>query len=366
MGFDSEKGPPLFAVIMAGGSGQRFWPISRAESPKQIIGLLGEKSLLRRAFERIEPLTGLERTIIVTNQSIAQRVAQELPELPSRNILAEPLKKNTAPCICLAAKLIKMLNPDAVMVAMPADHFIGDEEGFRKIVKAAAQFAQKSGLLITLGIKPTRPETGYGYIKVGPKIGETDVGGVFGVDEFAEKPPLKRAKAYVESGKYLWNSGVFIWRAATVFEEMSKYLPDIMEKFSSIEKALGSQNEARAIYDVYSSIEGISIDYGVMEKSKNVAVIPCELSWCDVGSWGSLGEILGADELGNVCVGPNVMIDSRGCVIFSPNKLVTTIGLEDIVVVVAPDAVLVCLKEKAQEIRKIVERLNEMGLEEHI
>lgn len=366
MASDPESSLALFAVIMAGGSGQRFWPISRAESPKQLIGLLGEKSLLRRSFDRIRPLTGLERIIVVTNQSIAQSVARELPELPARSILAEPIKKNTAPCILLAAILIKKLSQDAVMAAMPADHYIGDEEGFRSVVKAAAHFAQSEDHLITLGIRPTRPETGYGYIKVGRKIGETKAGSLFRADEFTEKPSFERARAYVESGKYLWNSGVFIWRVGAILEEMSKYLPELAEKFSSIESALGSENEAQAIYDAYSSIKGISVDFGVMEKSKKVAVIPCELSWHDVGSWRSLGEMLAGDEAGNVCVGPNINIDSHGCVIYSPDKLVATIGLRDIVIVVAPDAVLVCPKEKDQEIRKIVERLKEKGLEEHV
>ena len=353
----------MYIVILAGGSGTRFWPLSRTARPKQLISITGDRSMLQRTVERVLPLKP-KRILIITNMIQAEETERQLAQyrkIPI-DVIAEPSGKNTAPAIGLAATIIAAHDPEGVMVVLPADHFIKDERALQQTLVDAAHAARK-GYLVTLGIVPSRPETGYGYIEADMELRGS---GPFPVRRFVEKPPLDEAVRYLDAGNFFWNSGMFIWRADTILAEIRAYLPELAEQLSRITFTndvweLSDLDEQIAA--VYASVANVSIDYGVMEKSSRVQVVPVEMGWSDVGSWSSLPEVVEADDSGTVCVNAHghVSLDSSGCLIYVDGKVIATIGVHNLIVVSTPDALLICDRERAQDVKKVVEELGRRG-----
>ena len=355
----------FYCVIMAGGSGTRFWPLSTKKHPKQFLNIGWEKSLLEMTAERAFMLTNPERTIISTVKKYVDKIHSTLPEIPVQNILLEPIGRNTAPCIGLAALTISQINPDGIMVILPADHFIGDSQRFIWTLKAACSAASEDHL-VTIGIKPSKPETGYGYIQRGQLNSQKGGFGVFEVKRFVEKPNLEKAKEYLASGEYFWNAGIFAFKAKKILKEISIHLPDLYDGLMKINESLGSPLEEKVTKEVFESLEGVSIDYGIMEKAENIKMLQGDFDWTDLGSWAAIPEVLESDENGNCILGKSKLMNSKNCVVYSPDKLVTIMGMDDIIVVNAPNAILVCPKSKAQDIKKIVNELKDEDGEEYL
>jgi len=352
----------LYAAILAGGIGSRFWPLSRETTPKQLLKVVGDESLLKSTIKRLNPLIPADRVIIVTNARQAEiirlHLSYEDAKALSPGYVIEPTGKNTAAAIALAAFDLYRKDPDAVMAVLPADHVIEDGRPFRTALKAALQ-AARDGHLVTFGIVPDRPETGYGYIKASARaFRKIDTFGVRTVEKFVEKPDIKRARQYLKLGGYYWNSGIFIWKASRILEEIKNYLP---ETFDSLEKCIEPESLAAA----YKGLRDISIDHGILEKARDVVVIPANFPWSDMGSWSSFGEILKPDNDGNIVRGRVVDIGSKNSVIFGSDRAVATIGLKDMIIVDTPDATLVCPKERAQEVKEVVNILKKKGFIEH-
>jgi len=353
----------MYIVILAGGSGTRFWPLSRTARPKQLISITGDRTMLQRTVERVLPLKP-KRILVITNLVQAEETERQLAhyrKVPI-DVIAEPLAKNTAPAIGLAATIIAAHDPEGVMVVLPADHFIRDEQALQQALQDAAHSA-RNGYLATLGIMPSRPETGYGYIEADMELRGS---GPFPVRRFVEKPPLEEALRYLEEGNFFWNSGMFIWRADTILSEIDAYLPELAGQLSRItfsNDVWELSDLEQQIETVYASVASVSIDYGVMERSSRVQVVPVEMGWSDVGSWSSLPEVVAADESGTVCVNAagHVSLDSSGCLIYVDGKVVATVGVHDLIVVSTPDALLICDRERAQDVKKVVEELGQRG-----
>lgn len=351
----------LYAAILAGGIGSRFWPMSRESTPKQLLKVIGDESLLKATLARLKPVVPMDRTSIITNTKQAELIRQHLgcglkEKLPG--FVIEPFGMNTAPAIGLAAMRLYEADPEAVMAILPADHLIEDAKPFRDALKAAAQ-AAKEGFLVTFGIVPDCPETGYGYIKSGSRT-VMKAGGlpIRNVERFVEKPDLKRAKKYLREGGYYWNSGIFVWKAARILEEIKKHLP-------GLDKALKDIKSGDDINKAYKTAEAISIDHGILEKAGRVAVIPARFPWSDVGSWSSFAGILQPDGSGNIIKGRSIDIGSKGSIILGCDRVVATIGLEGMIVVDTPDATLICPKSRAQEVKDVVSLLKKKGFVEH-
>jgi len=331
------------AVIMAGGKGERFWPLSRDQFPKQLLSLAGKKSLLQETVERIEPFIPAQDILVVTRSPLGAIVSRQLPQVPRKNIISEPVGRNTAPCIGLATKMIR---GEAVMVVLPADHMIKPQGKFLDILKKGVALARETENLITIGIKPTYPATGYGYIEVEERDSRS---GAYRVKRFVEKPDEKRAQKFLDSGRFFWNSGMFAWRKSIILKAMETHMPSLyygLEKISS-----------RNIRKLYSRFPNISIDYGIMEKAKNILVIPANFSWEDLGSWETLEKFLSRDENKNAIMGRVSTIDSRNCIMVNRKGLLSTIGVSDLVVISTEDATLVFPKGKGQEVKRLVEKL---------
>lgn len=344
----------IYAVIMAGGVGSRFWPRSKERKPKQLIRIFGNNTMIQDTVKRLDGLVEKKNIFIITNKIQKPRVIEQLQEIPQENIIDEPFGKNTAACIGLASILIKAKNPDAVVLTLPSDHLIKEEEEFRKCLFNAAKFANKTNGLMTIGIKPTRPETGYGYIQFDEKEIENNI---YKVLTFAEKPNLNTAKSFMEAGDFLWNSGIFIWRVDAILNAIRKYLPDLFEGLKHLENTIGTQDFEKELVNVYGQLKSISIDYGVMEKADNVYLTKAEFYWNDVGSWQAVYEISEKNEDGNAITGDVYTENSYNSFIFSPKKFVATIGIEDLIIINTNDALLVCHRDKAQDVRQVVEYL---------
>lgn len=345
----------MFALILAGGAGTRLWPRSRASLPKQLLALTGGDTMMQMTVKRILPLVPVENIFVATNREYGPLIKQQLPNLLPANIIEEPSGKNTAPCIGLAAALMRQLDPEAVMASLHADHFIADEESFRQALLAAAEVARQ-GYLVTLGITPDKPETGYGYIQRGPKLGSYNSHPVYQVSRFLEKPDLATAQRFVAGGEYYWNSGIFIWQISTLLDAFCQHMPEFYRQLGQMEQAL---NSGQMIDPIWQQIKSMSIDVGIMEKAAKVAVVPVNFGWNDVGSWVAIHEINQKDENGNVSLGgEHLAFDTRGTLVQGDNgRLIATIGLEDIVIVDTEDALLVCARDKVQDIKKVVEWL---------
>jgi mannose-1-phosphate guanylyltransferase len=342
---------------MAGGRGTRFWPASRESLPKQFLTAVGRESLLRQTAQRLFPLSGPERTWVVTNAAHVEVAMRELPELSVHTLVGEPAGRNTAPCIALAALLALREDQDAVMLIAPADHWIGDEEAFRRTARTAIDFAEQHDALVTFGIAPASPETGYGYIEAGEEVAK----GVHRVARFTEKPNRKTAEQFVASGRHFWNSGIFVWKASVVLEEMRQHGPEIVR---GCEKITALPDFGEAIREHYSALPSISIDYALLEKSDRVYVVPARFPWSDIGSWDALASLLPQDAQGNATQGDSLFLETKGSFVRSSGRLVAVLGVEDLIVVDTPDALLVCPKDRAQDVKKIVEELERRGRKE--
>ncbi len=353
----------LYGIIMAGGSGTRFWPESRKQKPKQLLRIISDKTMVRETAERILPEIPFDRIMIVTSEDYSDQIKKEIPELSETMIVAEPRGRNTAPCIALAAYKIFKQDPKAVMAVLPADHLIGDEQAFLQALRTAHQVASNKDYLITFGIVPGYPETGYGYIELGREIPEIGSAGLFQVQSFVEKPDLITAKRYLDAGNYLWNSGMFVWKASTIIRSFEQHLPSVSRSMESIIPMLNTVHEPPAIRQVYETIDSISIDYGIMEKADNTVVIRADIAWNDVGSWSSLADVWGTDDENNACRGKVLCVQSKECVALSPHKVAVLLGVEDLVIVDTPDAILVCGKDSCQDIKQLQELLVRHGYE---
>lgn len=343
------------ALIMAGGRGERFWPKSRKSLPKQFLSLTGDgKTMIQLTVERILPLVDMQDIYIATNRSYKALVRQQLPELPEENILCEPVAKNTAPCIGLGAMHIAKKYEDAVMLVLPSDHLIKYNAMYLDTLRRASEVAEEGENLVTLGIMPDYPETGYGYIKFQP---DARKGVAFEVERFVEKPDLETAKRYLATEQYLWNSGMFIWRISTILHNMEKYLPETYDGLCRIRDAIGTSEENEVLEREFALFKSESIDYGIMEKADHIYTLPGSFGWDDVGSWNAVERIQPANEFGNVVNGNAVTVDTKRCIIQGGKKLIATVGLEDIIIVDTDDALLVCEKGDAGEIKKVLENL---------
>ena len=350
-------------VIMGGGSGTRFWPLSRETKPKQFLNILGQRPLIEETSLRISPLADEERIYLVINRA-HRELTREIFKDRRVQILEEPSGRNTAPCIGLAAIHIKRKWGDIPMAVLPADHFIGDEELFRAILRAGIELSQRGGM-VTIGIPPTKPETGYGYIKRGRRCDSIGGQEIFEVDRFVEKPDEKRARLYLKEGNYLWNSGIFIFRADVILSEIGRYLPELHQGLAEIDGVLDGDRYPATLERVYSNLESISIDYGIMERTREpVYSITGNFAWSDVGSWQALFELKGdqRDSNGNIVEGLATTIDSRDSFIINESeKLVAVLGADKILVVNTPDAVLVGDLNRSQEVKAIVETIKRKG-----
>ena len=343
------------ALIMAGGRGERFWPKSRKSLPKQFLSLTDDgKTMIQLTVERILPLVKMEDIYISTNRDYKELVRQQLPGIPEENILCEPVGRNTAPCIGLGAVHMRKKYEDAVMYVLPSDHLIKYTSIFLSTLTDAGEVAEQGENLVTLGITPDCPETGYGYIKFLP---DQMLGRAFEVDRFVEKPDLETAKEYVASEQYLWNSGMFIWKVSTILKNLETYLPETYEGLNRIADAIGTEEEELVLEKEFSAFQSESIDYGIMEKAKNIYILSGSFGWDDVGSWLAVGRIKKSNEFGNVINGNAVTVDTKNCIIQGGKKLIATVGIEDIIVVDTEDALLICEKDSAGNIKKVLENL---------
>lgn len=357
----------IYPVIMAGGSGTRFWPLSRRSRPKQFLALAGDAPLLAATVGRLPPLARPRETFVVCGPTHAAAARRLVPALPKENFIVEPCARNTAPCVGLAALHVAAKDPRGIIAMLPADHHVARPEAFREALTAAARLAE-AGSIATIGIRPSRPETGYGYLKLGPRLaarsGKKKLA-AHKVERFVEKPDVVTAARYLADGSYLWNSGIFVFRADVILEEIGRAMPVLREQLEAIRKALGTPGYARTLKRVFPDCPSISIDYGVMEKSQRIAVVPADFGWSDVGSFAALSDVRPTDHLGNVAEGDALVIDGRNNVVLAGNaRPVAVIGLDDVVVVDAGDAILVCRRDRAQDVRKAVEELGRRGREE--
>ena len=341
----------LYVVLMAGGVGVRFWPYSRNAKPKQFLDVLGTgKTLLQSTLDRFLPLCPVENIYVVTHEEHADLVKQQLPQLQMSQILAEPMRKNTAACIAYASYAIAQKNKEAIIVVTPSDHLIMKEDEFQDIIKKAAEHAKNQDKLITLGIKPTRPETGYGYIQY-----HTEKSFAKKVKTFTEKPELALAKKFLESGDFVWNSGIFIWGVQAIVDALEKYLPEMVEVFQEVIPEFGGPGEKAAILSAYSQCKNISIDYGIMEKATNVFVCLGDFTWSDLGSWGSIHEISDKDGNNNVIRANALTYDSRNCIIKgSADKLIVAQGLNGYLIGEFGNVIIVCEKDREEQFRRFV------------
>ena len=352
----------MYALIMAGGIGTRFWPLSRRRNPKQVLALSGGLSLVQETVARLDGLCRPEETLVVTAAVHAEAVASHLDRIPRGNILIEPEGRNTAPCIGIGALHVFKRDPQGVMAVLPADHVIRDREKFQQVLKAGVELAGKYDSLITLGIPPSCPETGYGYIIQGKEVAETDGIKLHRVQQFVEKPNRERAEELLATKRALWNSGMFLWKASVILKEIARHLPFLYELLMELEPFLGTKGEQEKFREIYNRAESVSIDYGIMEKAEDVYVVPADFHWSDLGSFSALNEVFQPDKAGNILVGEDhLVLDSRNVTLYSKEKPVVLVGMENVIVVETGDALLVCHKENAQDVKKIVSILEERG-----
>lgn len=350
------------AVIMSGGRGRRFWPVSRASKPKQLVELAGGRTLLELTVERLAPVFDPDRILVITQERQLEETRKVLGRFEGLRVLAEPVGKNTAACIAFAATYIKATHGDGVFAAVPADHFIGREDEFRKVLSAGMDFVAERKAILTIGIKPDRPATGFGYIKRGKPAAEMEGLKFFKVDRFTEKPRLDMAEKYVGSGDYFWNAGIFIFKASMILGEIERFLPELAAEFNDCEKSIGTPEQAARVADCYSRVQDISIDFGVMEKTGSAYVVPADIGWDDVGSWESFSRHMDKDADGNAVRGRHISIGSRDCIVYSDSLTVATAHLKDMAIVVSEDAVLVIRREKGEEVKDIVDLIEREGL----
>ncbi|MBQ6400228.1 MAG: mannose-1-phosphate guanylyltransferase [Clostridia bacterium] len=347
------------ALIMAGGRGERFWPKSRKSTPKQFLTLThSDRTMIQSTVDRIRPLVAPEDIFIATNKDYRDLVRAQLPEIPEENILCEPMARNTAPCIGWGAVTMRRKYGDALMMVLPSDHIVLQPQLYLSVMRSAMAVAEETDALVTLGIPPASPDTGYGYIQF-DTAAQTAHYNAFRVKRFVEKPDLETARQYLASGEYLWNSGMFVWKVSAILREIRSHLPDYEPVLEAINGAADRpEAEARAVLEAeFPKLRPISVDYGILEHSANVYVLPASFGWDDVGSWLAVGRISPANDMGNVIRGDVVTVNSTRCIVQGGDKTIAMVGLEDTIIVDTKDALLVCAKDSAGEIRKVLEIL---------
>jgi mannose-1-phosphate guanylyltransferase len=361
----NSKTVPVCAVLLAGGRGTRFWPRSRMRTPKQLLNIAGRETMLRETVARLEPIVPLKNMWAVTNVEQAAAVRREVRRAPASHILAEPVGRNTAAAIGLAAVHLEREYGDAVMAVLPSDSYVADATGYRSLVRAAMDLARTHGNLVVMGVPPTRPETGYGYIERGVCSARPRGTDAYAVRRFTEKPLLNVARDYVASGEYLWNAGMFFWRVSTFLANLQRFLPATHQALLELGNSIGTKRYASVLRRIYPKLESISVDYAIMEPAtrtdgaSKVFVIPAAVGWSDMGSWTAVYELL-ADRAGaNVCAGPSFTLDAEGNYLWSPHKFIAAIGVSDVVLVETADAILVCSRARSQDVGKIVRWLEE-------
>jgi len=353
---------PVEIVVMAGGSGTRFWPLSRSHHPKQLLPLLAGQSLLQATLERLVPLVGPEHIVVVTGGSLVQAVRAQLPHLPAHHVLAEPEGRDTAACVGWVAWRWLAAGKDPVLLIVPADHWVGDDAAFRTVMTAAIRCAHRTGDLVTVGMVPNRPETGYGYLELGDVAGQDGGVKVFRVRRFVEKPDLARAQAFLAAGNYRWNGGIFAFKASAIARAIRQHLPSLAQGLDALVADAAERGEEEALRRHYPALPRISLDFGVMEKAENIWAVDGVFPWHDVGSFASFARILPQSPAG-VTLGNAVSLETTNCVLLSSGPLVATLGVQGLVVVATPDAVLVTTLEHAQQVKALVELVRAQGFE---
>lgn len=342
----------LCALIMAGGKGERFWPLSTDDKPKQFLNLLGDETMIQMTVRRIKKLIPIERIFIVTGKRYVELVKEQLPSLPERNIIIEPVGKNTAPCIALSAFIIDKYYNDATIAVLPSDHLIENEDKFIDILNSSHKFIEEhTQAIVTIGMRPSRPETGYGYIEYTSNAAKIDDNEIRNVHRFVEKPNLETAKQYIKNGNFLWNGGMFIWKTKTILELTEKYLIKTYDILSEI--AVAKDDFDFVLDEKYPQVESVSVDYGIMEKADNIYVIPSDFGWDDVGTWNSVERVRDKDICNNVCTGKTTAINSHSNIIFASNKPIVVAGLDNIFIVESDELILVASKEAIDDIKNI-------------
>lgn len=358
-----------YALIIAGGVGARFWPRSRGHTPKQLLEIIGHGTMIQNTVYRLDPIIPRERILIVTSAQQAEEVERQLPQIPTENIIVEPFGRNTAPAIGLGAEILKKRVGDAVMVVLPADHLVHDITSFQETLQNAISVADESRGFVTVGVTPTRPETGYGYIQYHRSdehraYADQDA---YRVVTFAEKPNVETANRFLESGDFVWNSGMFIWRVSTILNGIADHLPELAEELDRLEEHIDTDGFSEALEDAYGEMRPISVDYGVMEKAEDRYVIPADFGWNDLGSWDEVERIFPKDEDGNAVEKEMFLKNVRNCHISSANgRFVAAIGVEDLIIIDTDDAVLVCRKGQSQAVKEVVDFLRKKGLTQYL
>ena len=370
----TDKQLSIHAVILAGGRGTRFWPRSRTRTPKQLLNIVGKTTMLQQTVERLRPLIPPQRTWTVTNAEQAAALRKQLPAAARKRVLWEPVGRNTTAAIALAAAHVRHATKgDALLAILPADHYIAQPERYRRIVAAALDAAREKGRMVVLGIPPSRPETGFGYIERSGEPRIIDGLPVFPVCRFAEKPQLAAAKEYLASGNYFWNAGMFFWRVSTFLEALGAFLPKTYEAIERLSAHIGKHSYASQLKSIYPKLENISVDYAILEKAATgaqnvsqetgeVSVIPAEIGWSDIGSWAAVYELLAKRPGENILAGPGQTLDAEGNFLWSPGKFIAAVGVRDLVVVETADALLICPRDRAQDVSRMVKSLEERKL----
>lgn len=354
------------AVIMAGGKGERFWPKSRTNLPKQFLNISGSKSMIQHTIDRLRKLIDISQIFIVTNELYAELIHIQVPDLPLENIIIEPEGRNTAPCVGLASIIIEEKFPDSTMIVLPSDHIIENEDGFVHILKTAIEVSSEGNNLVTLGIEPSYPETGYGYIESTKVVRELNSLEVHKVSKFVEKPNMITAQSYIEQGNYFWNSGIFVWRNKVIQAYIKELMPEMHQLLEDMKLSFLTEDRNATIKKMFPLMPDQSIDYGIMEKVDNIYVIPCIFGWDDVGSWTALERINTKDDNGNVIKGNILNLDTKDCIIESNGKLIATLGIQDLIIVDTEDVTLICSKDKAQEVKTLLKELRNQKLEKYL
>ncbi len=356
----------FYALIMAGGSGTRLWPLSRQSRPKQAIELIDNRTMFQHAVDRLETLLPPERVLVVTARDHVEVLAAQVPDVPGENFIVEPMARGTAGAIGLGALHLKQRDPEAVMAVLTADHYIRDVDKFRRVLSAAAQVARE-GHIVTLGIQPSFPSTGFGYIRRRDRVGTVEGFEVYAVDAFVEKPDAARAAEFLATGLYSWNSGMFIWQINRIMAEFARQMPAFYAQLRTIEAALGTPRQAEVLAEVWPQVRKETIDYGVMEGADDVLVIPVDIGWTDIGDWAAIYQLHRPDEAGNVIVNTeHVSVDTSASFIQGGKKLIATVGLKDVIVIDTDDAILICARDRAQDVKLVVEQLKKDGRVEYL
>jgi mannose-1-phosphate guanylyltransferase len=356
---------PVCAVLLAGGRGTRFWPRSRTRTPKQLLNITGSETMLRETVSRLEPIFASRDFWVVTNIEQAAAVRKQLPGVPNTHTLAEPVGRNTTAAIALAAIHLQHESGDALMTVLPSDSYVADAARYRELVRAALDLARAPGNLVVFGVPPTRPETGYGYIEAGKAGARVRGIRALAVRRFTEKPALPLARRYLASGKYFWNAGIFFWRVSTFLECLRRFLPATHSALMRLAETIGTRKYAAALRRIYPTLENISVDYAIMEpaaRAASVSVIPAKVGWSDIGSWSAVYDLLASRPGANVSAGPSFTLDASGNFFWALGKFVAAVGVQDLVLVETEDAILVCPRERAQDVGQIVKWLEQQKL----